>query len=67
MPVDSRSLVGYGMPPDMADERRAPRVRRPPERTVEDESNDQLGISNAELRQMVVDSYREWMGRWCPY
>ena len=64
VPVDNRSLVGYGMPPDMADGR-APVVRRPPQ--PDDESDDQLGISNTELRQMVEDSYRERRGRWCPY
>ena len=64
VPVDNRSLVGYGMPPDMADGR-APVVRRPPQ--PDDESEDQLGISNTTLRQMVEDSYREWMGRWRPY
>ena len=42
VPVDNRSLVGYGMPPDMADGQ-APVVRRPPQ--PDDESDDQLGIS----------------------
>ena len=68
LPVDSR--VGYGMPPDMADGR-APEVRRPPQRPImeeeDDDSDNQLGITNQELREMVVEANREWRRRWDPY
>ena len=57
------------MPPDMADGR-APDVRRPPRPIMEEEEEDtdnQLGITNQELRDMVVEANREWRRRWDPY
>ena len=58
------------MPPDMADGR-APEVRRPPQRPImeeeDDDSDNQLGITNQELREMVVEANREWRRRWDPY
>ena len=58
------------MPPDMADGR-APEVRRPPrpimEEEEEEDTDNQLGITNQELRDMVVEANREWRRRWDPY